>query len=316
VASLSVLLWDILDNLKNDYQLLFRHRLGLPTIVSFLSRVSVLGFVIVTTIYMTTPSIACAAFEAVFIAFFIAGLVATLFLSYFRVCAVWDWNRFIVGFFGVSWLAVAASGFTLIHSLKGIPASDGGGYCMIISTPLNMAPVITSFFNHTVVFLAITYGVCRNTIGRDLTFRDCLRLMIGHSLPTFSKALLHDSQVCYIIMMGIAVTTIVWFHVWMEIQPDTSFRLVLVTPYVALVNILICRVFRNTKLGLYSKVPVQSNDSKSQQIDMVPWSSRTDVESDAVLPIQIEVSQVVEYKRDYPPVTGRKHGDYLDFGML
>ena len=117
-------------------------------------------------------------------------------------------------------------------------------------------------------------------------------------------------------MMGIAVTTIVWFHVWMEMQPDTSFRLVLVTPYVALVNILICRVFRNTKLGLYSKVPVQSNDSKSQQIDMVPWSSRTDVESDAVLPIQIAVTQVVEYKRDYPPVTGRKRGDYLDFGML
>ena len=58
-------------------------------------------------------------------------------------------------------------------------------------------PFITIFFNHTAVFLAITYGICKNTFGKDLTPRDRIWLMLGQRLPTFLKAMLHDSQVSY-----------------------------------------------------------------------------------------------------------------------
>jgi hypothetical protein len=30
--------WDILDNLNNDYQLLFKYRVGVPTVAYFVSR--------------------------------------------------------------------------------------------------------------------------------------------------------------------------------------------------------------------------------------------------------------------------------------
>lgn len=118
-----------------------------------------------------------------------------MFLSYLRVCGVWHWNRFIVGLFGVSWLSVVASGFAMINATKGIEVEN---YCVVVIMGQRiLAPVITTFVNHTVVFLAIALGVCRNTIGKDLSIRDCLRLMFGRRLSTFSKAMSHDSQLCY-----------------------------------------------------------------------------------------------------------------------
>ena len=72
------------------------------------------------------------------------------------------------------------------------------GYCyLLIMGQTIPAPFITTFFSHTAVFLAITYGVCKNTIGGDLAFRENIHLMLGKKLPTFSKTLLHDSQICY-----------------------------------------------------------------------------------------------------------------------
>lgn len=97
--------------------------------------------------------------------------------------------------FGTSWLSVVASGFAVINSIKGVEVED---YCEeVLVGQRILAPLIATFFNHTIVFLAITLGVCKNTIGKDLSLRDCLRLMLGRRLATFSKALLHDSQVCY-----------------------------------------------------------------------------------------------------------------------
>lgn len=145
--------------------------------------------------FLATPSVACTAFEATFLIFFITGLVSTLFLSYLRVCGVWHWNPFIVGLFGVSWISVVVSGFAVINTIKGVEVEN---YCEeVLVGQRILAPFITTFVNHTIVFLAITLGVCKNTIGKDLSLRDCLRLMFGRRFLTFSKALLHDSQVCY-----------------------------------------------------------------------------------------------------------------------
>ena len=123
--------------------------------------------------------------------------------------------------------------------------------------------------------------------------------------------------------MVIAVVTIVWFYVWLGIEPTSAFRIALTPPYVVLVNIMICRVFRNTKLGVYSKVPVLqiNNDSISEtQIALngsVSWNSRLEATDVAVNPIQISVNQVVECKSDYPPLISLKRpAEFLDFGMV
>lgn len=122
--------------------------------------------------------------------------------------------------------------------------------------------------------------------------------------------------------MGIAVVTIAWFFVWLGIEPSSGFRIALTPPYVVLVNIMICRVFRNTKLGLYSKVPLlQSNGLSSDTLtapnSSISWNSRREATDVAVTPIQISVNQVVECKSDYPPVIHLKRpAEFLDFGVV
>ena len=127
------------------------------------------------------------------------------------------------------------------------------------------------------------------------------------------------------ISMGVAVVTITWFYVWLRIEPSSAFRIALTSPYVVLVNIMICRVFRNTKLGLYSKVPMflQSNDPTTVETHStglngsISWNSRHEATDVAMTPIQISVNKVVECKSDYPPLIRVKPpAEFLDFGMV
>ena len=131
----------------------------------------------------------------------IVGMTSTKFLCYFRVCAVWRWNYFIVGFFTLSWLCVAAvSGVTAIRSTAALQVDS---YCtmIIVEGRLIPAPFLAAAVNHTLIVIAISYGVCRNTLGRNMTFRHGVMAMLGKSLPTFSRAMLHDSQISYMYVL-------------------------------------------------------------------------------------------------------------------
>ena len=119
------------------------------------------------------------------------------------------------------------------------------------------------------------------------------------------------------ITMGVAITTIAWFCIWLEIEPISAFRIGLASLYVVLVNIMICRVFRNTKLGLYNNTVPLSRSYDTPLNGSISWNSRHEASDTARVPIQISVNQVVEYKNDYPPtITAKRPVDYLDFGMV
>jgi len=303
---------------KNDYQLLFRHRLGFPTIAYFIARVSTLACAVVIIIFLNAPSIDCKAIEMTVILLFIVGNTFTMLLSYIRVCAVWRWNRFIVGFFGVLWLSTVASSFTMLRTNKAIQV-PGELYCTLVtivdSGPIFLTPWISVFVNQTAIFLAITYGVCKNTLGGDLTFRDGIPLMLGKGLPTFSRALIHDSQICNIVIMSSCATTLPWVYSWSTIQPTSAFRLALVAPFISTITILICRVHRNTKLGLYSKVVLPFNDPKLQtraaKKGMVPRNVHS-----AEMPIQISLTHVDEHRGDFHTKPRSSVPDTLDFGIV
>jgi hypothetical protein len=117
--------------------------------------------------------------------------------------------------------------------------------------------------------------------------------------------------------MGFAVVTIAWFAVWLGIEPSSAFRIALAPPYVVLMNIMICRVFRNTKLGLYSKGPDSTSETRNALNGSISWNSRHEATNVALNPIQISVSQVVECKSDYPPlISSKRPAEFLDFGMV
>lgn len=111
--------------------------------------------------------------------------------------------------FGASWISVVASGFVVINAIKGIEVEDN--FCTVILVGQRiLAPTITTIINHIIVFLAIALGVCKNTIGKDLSIGDCLRLMVGKRFRTFTNALLHDSQVCYMCVF------FVFLNIWLQ----------------------------------------------------------------------------------------------------
>jgi hypothetical protein len=105
-------------------------------------------------------------------------MTSSMSLCYLRVCAVWRWNRLIVGIFGVLWLSVGASIITLIRSIKTLQVET---ICttVIVGGQLILAPFIVAAVNHTLVFLAITYGICKNTLRGDLAFEHGIMLLLG-----------------------------------------------------------------------------------------------------------------------------------------
>ena len=110
--------------------------------------------------------------------------------------------------------------------------------------------------------------------------------------------------------MVISVISLIWVNNWP--QATSAFRLSPMAPYFVLVTILNGRVHRNTKLGLYNKVSMQSNDPKSQPhaaaYIMVPGNSQPTAES-----IPIASSNADEYRSD---LSKTRSGGSLDFGMV
>ena len=137
------------------------------------------------------------AFQKASVALLIAGMMSTKSLCSLRACAVWRWNRNIVTFFTFSWLCVGAA--TIVTATLAVKTLQVETYCTVIIVQGRLVPLpfIVAVINHTLIVIAINFGVCKNTMRGDLTFSHGIMLMLGKSLPTFSKALLHDSQISY-----------------------------------------------------------------------------------------------------------------------
>ena len=123
-------------------------------------------------------------------------------LCYLRVCAVWRWNRYIVAFFGVSWLSVAASSATgtVIHSIKTLQVET---FCTVIIVDACSG----SFHSGCCQPQPLLHGDyfklwhLQEYFTRGSDFQGWNYAHAWKSLPTFSKALLHDSQISYMYVL-------------------------------------------------------------------------------------------------------------------
>ena len=108
--------------------------------------------------------------------------------------------------------------------------------------------------------------------------------------------------------MGVTIFTLIWISNWP--QATSAFRLAPMAPNLVLLTILNGRVHRNTKLGLYNMVSLQSSDRKSQPhaaYNVLPGNSRS-----SVTPVPMAVNSVDGSRGDYPKTRSRGS---LDFGM-
>ena len=120
------------------------------------------------------------------------------------------------------------------------------------------------------------------------------------------------------ISVASAVASLAWLCGWME-TPTSSFRIALVPPNIVLMNIMTCRVHRNTKLGLlYNHLEAlpRSNDLDSKSQTHATINGYNSHPSRSVMPVQIEITQVGECSLDYSAAKSRGSADVPDFGIV
>ncbi|KAE9390468.1 hypothetical protein BT96DRAFT_967765 [Gymnopus androsaceus JB14] len=276
----AIFIWDAIWNLHADYKLLFKTKIGLPTLVYFISRIGTMVFVIGYTMFSTSPIGNCNKTGFIFSIFYPVGVSGSALLFFFRVRAVFFARKYIVWVFFALWICVFAS--CMVIPFAGRATNIGPTkYCIETQNkPFGGAAVIVPNVHDTLVFLAISYQLLCLSHAEQHGMINTIRAFVsGSYLPALSKSILHNGQVYYMVtVVGNLLTTIVYYQV--GISPD--YRDMLVIPNVVLTNIMACYVYRNTKLGLMedpgtllsacSRIEIQNNAGEhqvAQRIDLM-----------------------------------------------
>ena len=128
---------------------------------------------------------------------FVLSRASTAFLMYFRLCAVYNMNTFVVLFFGFTWLSVIGGAAATFSGMK--PAYIGNTkYCTCaVNHPYVIATSVIDCINDTLILLAIMYKLGKADIRRTpVSQLSSAWKPTGH-LQGFIRAFLQDSQIYY-----------------------------------------------------------------------------------------------------------------------
>ncbi|KAJ7660629.1 hypothetical protein B0H17DRAFT_846997, partial [Mycena rosella] len=241
-----VFIWDILNNLRSDYVLLFKQNLHVACLAYVVSRIGSLMYVLGYTIFLSYPLQACNTAYVAFNVFYPIGVSASAFLFFFRVRAIYGGNRLVTAIFGFLWLAVLGSSITIPFGVSAGKLGDPSE-CIVARVEAYVgASGITLAVHDTLVFFAISYRLVSDVEQMQQQTRGTQLKMLfsGTHLPAFSKALFADGQMYYMITVVINIVAILLVYI-----PTVSpvYRGLLSVPDVTLTSIMACRVYRNTK---------------------------------------------------------------------
>lgn len=149
-------------------------------------------------ILSAAPTGNCAHFETITDAFYPVALGCSALLFFFRLRAIYNRDRIVVGCFFILWCGLLAC--TIF-----IPAGILGGtigptkYCVDEDVPISAyAAIIAPLVHDTLVFIAISWRLLQNA-SIDGNLKENLQVvMYGKYLPAFSKSLLLDGQRYYL----------------------------------------------------------------------------------------------------------------------
>ena len=198
-----------------------------------------------------------------------AAIIFTSFLFFLRTRAIFQRNPWIVAFFACLWVAVLGGCMAFVLDvLKQVqvnPALKTTSICFNAAiSPFVAAATIIPLINDTFVFIAITWRLSCNSYD-PYTFGSSIRILIfGDYLPVFSKVMLQNGQAYYLLAfpdlcLMLKWLTICFFHrtivtmhiisvIMLYASYSNIFRTVFAVPNTALMNVMACRVFRNTIL--------------------------------------------------------------------
>ncbi|KAJ6570571.1 hypothetical protein DFH09DRAFT_1033071 [Mycena vulgaris] len=311
VGCTAVFIWDVLNNLRNDYRLLFKRRFHVASGAYVVSRLACLVYLVGFTIFSTHPIQACNTAFVAFSCFYSLVISTSTFLFLLRVRAVYDGDRLVTATFGFLWLTVV--GTSMIVPFSGNAQRLGDSFqCVIVSVGVYSSSAgITLTVYDTLVFFAISYRLVSNfRDSEELTRGELVRAFFsGAGLPAFSKAVFTDGQMYY--MITAATNGVATFLLYIPNTTPGANAMdhgVLVIPNIALMSIMACRVYRTTKL----RVPGSTEFSLPTLNTVGPSGGP---------PIPLSVVQLstqrctVDSEGDASDFTGSKRGTGCSAGM-
>ncbi|KAJ6548660.1 hypothetical protein B0H19DRAFT_1161548 [Mycena capillaripes] len=247
-GSLAVLIWDILHNITDDYSILFKYKFQLSAVAYVVSRISCLIYVLGFTLFAiflhpAYPLSDCNAAMLAFNGFYPILSGSTSLLFFFRVRAIYNHQRLITWFFGLLLLCALGASMTIPI---GTSVAQVGTSCIITYlAPYIGANGIAMTVFDTSVFLAISCRLLANSHVEQTRGEKVRALFRGANLHAFSKALFRDGQKYYLITVFTNAITITMVY-----SPNLNpiYRGMMAIPNTALINIMVCRVYRNVKL--------------------------------------------------------------------
>ncbi|KAF9563003.1 hypothetical protein CPC08DRAFT_761139 [Agrocybe pediades] len=245
IGATAVLIWDVLDNLRDDYRIIvLGGRIGLQTCAYVLSRITVLAYALGRSVLMTSPIRDCGRFEAAMNGVLAAYTPIITLGFYLRTYAIYrnNWLVKIVG--GLAWLATVGISVTVTQTFT---AGHLGptNYCLegVQGNLLQALSIILLLFD-VLIYIAITYRVYTLFVDRASSAEQKVKLVLGTSLPIFSKAVMQDSQLYFLVIIGMKAFLV--YSVY-RLKPPTSVMSIICL--LVMINILSARLFRTIKMN-------------------------------------------------------------------
>ncbi|KAJ7661575.1 hypothetical protein DFH06DRAFT_1043523 [Mycena polygramma] len=282
VGTMGAVVWDILCNIQNDYKLIFKYRVGFATYLYFFSRLWSLVYILSSTLFETYPLGGCAAMER-FLGFcFIFAVPTTSGLFFLRARAIYNRNPYFVAFISILWLSVLATS-ALIPSAITAGTIGPTKYCLNVSAhPYAGAVGVAPLVHDTFISLAISWRLFQNSYV-DRGFKGNARAFLtGESLPGFSKAILQDGQLYYLVAVTSNTLVVAMFY---NTHVATTYRTMFTVCNIMVTNAMACHVFRNTKFGLHQRIITTSEMTTMRVTQTLPrFAPNSRIRTDVRIP--------------------------------
>ncbi|THU86647.1 hypothetical protein K435DRAFT_624622, partial [Dendrothele bispora CBS 962.96] len=255
IYTYQVIIYDMLNNLEDELELIFKQRIKFPTVVYTIARLSCLGFVLINTTYVLGEIrrlfIYAAPGHIFIVTLFIIEINSIALLFFLRARAIFHDVPRMQMFLACLWTLVFGSSILnffvahVTHSLvePKVCAQEN------IESFYSMVSIGTLLVFDTVVYIAISYRLFQIFLfhekGEPVFQRTCI-LLNGTALPTFSRSLFRDGQLYYLISLLTGSTVLVMF-----IVPSLhlQYKVIFMPLHITFTNVIACWVFRNVKLG-------------------------------------------------------------------
>ncbi|TFK38714.1 hypothetical protein BDQ12DRAFT_665960 [Crucibulum laeve] len=200
-SALAVLVWDIIINLGDDHQLLFKCKIRPPTVVYYLSRASTLAYIVAHFVFQIGNVEDCEALSAAVGAVNVLSVSMTSMLFLLRVRAVYhDSKPAIRLFFVFLWVVVSIVPILIPLEMQGAPIGATRRCTIAISKNARYIEfsIILQLAYDTIIFFAISYRILTFPLAHG-SFNSRAKYFFGSkSLPVVLRLLLQSGQHYYL----------------------------------------------------------------------------------------------------------------------